>query len=90
MRINFEFDPEKSASNKAKHGVNFVEAQTLWLDPQHCEIALVHAGESRQIVIGKMQDRIWSAVVTRRAQRLRIISVRRARQKEIETYEAPR
>jgi uncharacterized DUF497 family protein len=30
--VEFEFDPEKSSANKAKHGIDFVEAQTLWLD----------------------------------------------------------
>jgi uncharacterized protein len=30
--VEFEFDPAKSSANKAKHGINFVEAQTLWLD----------------------------------------------------------
>ena len=30
--MNFEFDPEKSAGNKAKHGIDFEEAQALWKD----------------------------------------------------------
>jgi hypothetical protein len=28
--VVFEFDPRKSESNKAKHGIDFIEAQTLW------------------------------------------------------------
>ena len=28
----FEFDEQKSRVNKAKHGIDFVEAQRLWLD----------------------------------------------------------
>jgi len=27
--MDFEFDPEKSAKNKAKHGIDFVEVQEL-------------------------------------------------------------
>lgn len=30
--MEFEFDERKSAANKAKHGIDFVEAQALWLD----------------------------------------------------------
>ncbi len=32
MKFTFEFDPGKSATNKTKHGIDFVEAQALWKD----------------------------------------------------------
>ncbi|WP_084173434.1 hypothetical protein [Phormidium tenue] len=35
--MEFEFDESKSRLNKLKHGVNFVEAQTLWQDNDRCE-----------------------------------------------------
>lgn len=34
----FEFDPEKSAANKTKHGIDFVEAQEIWTDTDRLEI----------------------------------------------------
>ncbi len=34
----FEFDPRKSAANLAKHGIDFVAAQEIWMDPDMVEI----------------------------------------------------
>ena len=77
----------KILSNKDKHGIDFVEAQQLWNDPNR----LVEPGETkdelREVVIGKIDDRYWSAIVTQRGERIRIISVRRSRKKEIALYE---
>jgi uncharacterized DUF497 family protein len=33
MRIDFDWDPAKAASNAAKHGVTFQEAMTVFVDP---------------------------------------------------------
>jgi uncharacterized DUF497 family protein len=35
--MRFEFDAAKSAANKLKHGIDFVEAQALWADPDRLE-----------------------------------------------------
>jgi len=86
--MEFEFDLEKSASNGRKHGINFEEAQELWADPDRVEIPARDVDEPRSIVIGRIGDKHWSAVVTSRAGRTRIISVRRAREEEIEIYES--
>ena len=48
--VEFEFDPKKSQTNKAK------------------------------------QPEIWTAIFTLRSEKIRLISVRRAREKEKETY----
>jgi uncharacterized DUF497 family protein len=85
--MEFEFDPVKSASNHEKHGVDFVQAQELWLDPLRVEVPARTTGEPRWLVIGRMGGRYWSAVVTYRQDRTRIISVRRARDEEIRIYE---
>jgi uncharacterized protein len=85
--MEFEFDPLKSASNREKHGVDFVQAQELWQDPMRIEVPARTAGEPRWLVVGRMGGRHWSAVVTYREDRIRIISVRRARDEEIEIYE---
>ena len=83
----FEFDPAKSAINKAKHGIDFLEAQDLWRD-ENCVVALARAsGEHRWLVVGVIENRHWCAVVTLRGEAIRIISVRRARDGEIEGYE---
>jgi uncharacterized protein len=85
--MEFEFDPAKSASNREKHGVDFVEAQQLWQDPMRIEVPARITGEPRWLVIGQLNGRHWSAVVTYRQDRVRIISVRRARDEEIRVYE---
>lgn len=84
----FVFDPDKSALNKDKHGIDFVEAQALWHDPRQLEIPADYDGEPRWIVTGNISGRMWSAVFTRRAEAIRIISVRRARKREVEQYES--
>jgi uncharacterized DUF497 family protein len=82
----FEFDPAKSASNKTKHGIDFVEAQALWDDPDRLEVPARSLDEPRTMVIGRIGDTLWSAFVTERANRIRIISVRRARDDEETAY----
>jgi uncharacterized DUF497 family protein len=85
--VDFEFDPRKSRSNQKKHGIDFVEAQALWGDPDLVEIPAKTTDEPRWVVIGKIGDRMWSGIVTHREGRTRIISVRRSRPEEIEIYE---
>jgi uncharacterized DUF497 family protein len=85
--MEFEFDSEKSASNRRKHGIDVVEAQALWADPDVVEIPARTQGELRALVIGKIGDKLWSAVITGREERVRIISVRRSRDEEVAIYE---
>ncbi len=84
--MEFEFDPAKSAANLAKHGIDFVEAQAIWDDPDRLEIPARSLDESRVQVIGQIGPAVWSAFVTVRAGRVRIISVRRARHEEEAAY----
>jgi hypothetical protein len=86
--MEFEFDEQKSRANKAKHGLDFVEAQALWYDADALEIPARMDDESRNMVIGKIGDRHWSAIVTQRGEKIRLISVRRSRKKERELYES--
>jgi uncharacterized DUF497 family protein len=44
--VQFEFDPRKSESNKAKHGIDFIEAQALWKS-KHMLLAAKDASEKR-------------------------------------------
>ncbi|MFZ2655006.1 MAG: BrnT family toxin [Victivallales bacterium] len=86
--MNFEFDPKKSKSNKEKHGIDFIEAQALWDDPDLIEIPAKTIDEPRYMVIGKIKDKHWSGIITLRDENIRIISIRRSRTEEIEIYES--
>jgi len=57
--MEFEFDPAKSASNKAKHGIDFEEAQELWKDPDRALAPVLTGGEARFVAIGKIGDKVW-------------------------------
>ena len=84
--MDFEFDPAKSAANLKKHGIDFVGAQALWSDPDRLEIPARSIDEPRTQVIGRIGDLVWSAFITHRGDRIRIISVRRARDEEKAAY----
>lgn len=84
--MEFEFDHQKSEINKAKHGIDFLEAQALWKS----KIVLLGAKdalEKRYMVIGTIGREHWSAIITYRGATIRIISVRKSTPAEIETYE---
>jgi len=85
--MDFEFDPKKSAVNKTKHGIDFREAQALWNDPDLIEIPVKTSDEPRYLVIGKISGKHWSAVITYRGERIRLISSRRSRKEEVDLYE---
>jgi hypothetical protein len=84
----FEFDPDKSAANREKHGIDFVQAQALWEDTDYVEIPLKTVDETRFMVIGKIEGNVWSGIITYRGESVRIISVRRSRKEEIAVYES--
>jgi len=87
--MKYEFDVKKSESNKEKHGIDFVEAQALWSDPDLLEIPAKNVeDENRYLLIGKIGQKHWSAVITYRNDSVRIISVRRSRGKEVNYYES--
>lgn len=84
----FEFDDRKSLLNLEKHGIDFVDAQQLWNDPYLLEIEARSTDESRSLVIGAIDGKVWSAVITYRGEIIRIISVRRSRKAEVAIYES--
>jgi uncharacterized DUF497 family protein len=86
--MEFEFDSKKSQSNKKKHGIDFSQAQALWDDSDLIEIPARTSDEPRFLVIGKISREHWSAVITYRREKIRIISVRRSRKEEIDIYES--
>jgi len=86
--VEFEFDEAKSEANAAKHGIDFIAAQQLWLDELLIEIPARTVDEPRSLVIGVIGTRHYSAVITHREGRIRIISVRRSRAQEVAIYES--
>jgi len=86
--MGFEFDPDKSAENKRKHGIDFEAAQRLWTDPGLVEIPARTTDEPRWLLIGKIDEKYWSAIITRRGDNIRLISVRRSRDEEVTIYES--
>jgi len=87
--MEFEYDDTKSRANKGKHGIDFVDAQLLWLDDVLIEIPVRTTDEPRFLVVGRIASKHWSAVITYRDDRIRLISVRRSRGEEVEIYEGP-
>ncbi len=86
--MGVEFDQGKSDRNLAKHGIDFVEAQRLWNDQNLLEIPARIEDEAWFIVIGQIDARHWSDVITYRSDDIRIISVRRSRVEEVVLYES--
>lgn len=86
--MGFEFDPAKSDANKMKHGIDFIEAQELWDDIDLLEIPAKTTDEPRVLVIGRIGDKHWTGIITYRNDNIRIISIRRSRNEEIELYES--
>lgn len=85
--MKFQFDPQKSVSNKEKHGIDFDDAQALWADPDLLEIPARIVDESRFLIIGKINGKHWSGIITYRRNVIRIISIRRSRPEEVALYE---
>ncbi len=85
--MDFEYDERKSLSNLEKHGIDFVDAQALWSDPDLLEIQARTDDEPRYLAIGVIGSKHWSAVITYRGETIRIISVRRSREEEVLLYE---
>ena len=86
--MEFEFDPKKSVANKEKHGIDFLQAQALWEDPDLLEIPAKVMDKPRLLLIGRIGSKHWSGIVTYRGERIRLISMRRSRPEEVALYES--
>jgi uncharacterized protein len=85
--MKFEWDDTKSLANKSKHGIDFNRAREMWNDDNGLEIQAPYPLEERNILIAKIDDKLWTAIFTYRDDDIRIISVRRSRKKETRLYE---
>ena len=91
MYIQFDdnFDKSKSEWTKKNRGIDFIEAREIWNDP-FCIDGIpgnVVGGEHRWLIVGRALGKLWTVCYTRRNMKIRIISVRPARQAEKEIYE---
>jgi uncharacterized DUF497 family protein len=86
--MKFEFDAAKSMSNLTKHGIGFNDAKQAWKDPKLLLIRATQVIEERWIAIASLKEKHWSVVFTYRGGRIRIISARRSRAREIALYES--
>ena len=82
--LEFEWDPEKNKANRIKHGLSFERAIEIW-EKEHVEVedmARSDEGERRSAAIGWIDQRLFLAIWTERAGKIRLVSVRRARKNE--------
>ena len=89
----FEYDSKKSKNNKQHHGVDFEEAQELWVNTHVIIPAKNVTGENRSAILGKIKGKHYMAIFTERDESIRIISCHRADrrwQKEYENYIKPK
>lgn len=87
--MDIEFDPAKDAANEAKHGVSLNLASQVLADRERLDILDLRAdyGEDRFVAYGKVAGRVWVCVFTRRGEVCRVISVRKANDRETQRYE---
>lgn len=81
-QIDCEYDPAKIQANKEKHGIDFDEAQVLWLDEDRVEFPARSETEERRAL---RDAKVWVAFYTMREATIQIISLRRARENEEKT-----
>ena len=84
----FEWNELKSAANFVKHGISFEEAVMIWtrVTVDVTEIARSENGESRGATLGVIDESVYTAIWTMRRDKIRLISVRRARDGEAKAY----
>lgn len=87
--MKFEWDENKSKTNKLKHDIDFEEAKLLWEDENALIIpANVVDSETRYALISKIAQKCYVAIFSIRDEKYRIISVRRCRKNEEINYES--
>jgi uncharacterized DUF497 family protein len=86
--LKFEWDENKNKSNIKKHDIDFNDAKEVFDDPKSIETEDTRKdyGESRFIIIGKVKNVILTVVYTIRVNAIRLISARRSRKDERNSY----
>lgn len=88
--LRIEWDETKRLANVAKHAIDFLDAIEIFNDPNKCTFAALHAHERRYVTPGRLRDIVAAVIWTRRGEKLRIISIRRARRGERKHYDQQR
>lgn len=85
----FEWDERKARQNIAKHGVLFEYAGRVFLDPRRLDSEDTRRdyGEARRLVLGKIEGRLFVVAYTPRGTLIRLISARKANEREQREYD---
>ena len=84
----FEWDQVKSNANLLKHGVSFADTFAVFEDPHALTVDQIVDGEQRHLTLGMDAfGRVLVVAYTWRAERIRIISARKAESQERKQYE---
>jgi uncharacterized protein len=87
--VEFEWDEGKCRTNLRKHGVDFAAVAAFeWASVQETQDRRKDYGERRWVALGRIDQRVYVLVYTRRGGRIRVISLREANGKEFDRYEA--
>jgi uncharacterized protein len=88
--MKFEWDEAKSDASFAECGFDFAYAVRVFLDPDRLieRDERFDYGEHRYRVLGRIEERVFMVVYTRRGTGFRIISARKCNQREVQRYEA--
>jgi uncharacterized protein len=86
--VEFEWDENKERKNIEKHGIDFDQAKNIWNGPILEVAGSDRSGEERVVALGTHEHICYAVVYTRRGEKLRIISARRARRKERAHYQS--
>jgi len=82
-----EFDPNKNAINRTKHGVSLGDAALLnWENAMLWEDERVNYGETRMSGLGYIGERLYFVAFVDRGQIRRVISFRKANKREFQDY----
>jgi uncharacterized protein len=85
--MRFEWDERKRLSNLEKHGLDFFDVAVVFEAP-HVEVPSTYRGEEQRfLIVGTFDGRYVTVVCTTRSEAIRVISFRRARHEERQTYE---
>ena len=85
----FEFDERKNAANLAKHGIDLADAAWVFADSMRLDAVDTRRdyGELRRVVVGEVLGRVWVVVYTFRGEAVRLISARKANEREQTRYQ---
>ena len=87
--MQFEFDERKNAANLAKHGIDLTDAAWVFADPMRLNAVDDRRdyGGLRRVVVGEVLGRVWVVVYTVRGEAVRLISARKANEREQTRYQ---